>query len=275
MPHKMNFENLMEVFKIVAMDLEKVYEITRKSMPEGVRGRIRERLASRFFRSWLPLWCGMGMGEIIASNGESSGEVDIIIYDREFYHIFQPFTLWLGRHIYPVELVYAVIEVETYLSRERLKELAEKVLKVKKLPKTAYYKDVGAIVHTYELYGHEWDIPPTLGIIFAYDSSNLPDLKDTLIKYYDSIKAELHHYVDLICVLKKGYLAYIESNGELKRVCMPPEPNCNTIAAIEAEPYEVLAFLYITLSRILAQVRTKPIRILDYTKGWSYGHIMK
>ena len=52
------------------------------------------------------------------------------------------------------------------------------------------------------------EYPLTLDIIFAYNSSGLLDLKDALIEYYVSIKADPPHYVDLICVLKKVSLTY-------------------------------------------------------------------
>ena len=103
---RVDLAGLEEAFKVLAYELERLYEATKSGTPESVRGVIREYLASRFFKACLPSWCSLGRGEIVSSTGDSSGELDITIYDRDFYRVFRPFTLWLNRYVYPACLLY-------------------------------------------------------------------------------------------------------------------------------------------------------------------------
>jgi hypothetical protein len=95
------------------------------------------------------------MGVITSSNGIRSGEVDVIIYDKEIMTLFKPLAFWLGEHIYPCEAVYMVVEVEKYLSCEKLRKKMEKLVNIKKLPRDAYYRQEGAVLTTFNLYGKE------------------------------------------------------------------------------------------------------------------------
>jgi hypothetical protein len=80
---------------------------------EGEKGGLRERRVTDFLKSILPSRYGIGSGHIIDKHGNSSGQIDIVVYDAldgirlpsdEYYSLF------------PCECVYAAIEVKSTLT---------------------------------------------------------------------------------------------------------------------------------------------------------------
>ncbi|MCG8348879.1 MAG: hypothetical protein MI924_13995 [Chloroflexales bacterium] len=80
---------------------------------QGEKGGLKERRVADFIRSFLPQKYGLGTGHVIDSEGNTSGQADIVIYDTlndvkipidEYYSLF------------PCESVYAIIEVKSTLT---------------------------------------------------------------------------------------------------------------------------------------------------------------
>lgn len=88
-----------------------------KSMPHfGERGRLVEGVVENLIRSILPDKCSIGTGVIINRFDESSPQIDLVIYDRQ-----QNIILKLGNsNLYPIEAVYAAIEVKSVLTGQGL-----------------------------------------------------------------------------------------------------------------------------------------------------------
>ena len=158
----------------------------------------------------------------------------------------------------PIETVYAVIEVENRLNKAETEKCMEKIKKIKELPKVAYYEQAGAIIHTVKLYGKEWEHFPTLGIIFAFDG-NLSKVLEILKK----VNYPLEYKIDLVCILKKGLITYLDPRNNL--LTFPPEPSSRLVYT-KGSPEENLRIFYLMLTRIFSQAWTRPIRVMDYFK---------
>ncbi len=80
--------------------------------------------------AFLPEKYTLGSGFVIDSRGGQSRQTDIILYDR----LFNPELFrYEGVNFYPVEVVYAVIEVKTTLRSGEIKDAIEKIPSIKSL----------------------------------------------------------------------------------------------------------------------------------------------
>ena len=254
-----------KIFEIKALLLNKQIELV-KDQPTELRGRFRESLIQDFLEPLLPGKLGIDGGAIISSTDESSGEIDIIIYDKEQYEVFKPFAHFMPKKAkpIPVEVVYAIIEVEDKLNETALEKMSEKIKKVKKLNKNAYFSlpTEPALTSSFRLYGRELTNFPTLGIVFAYDSVNLEVLRNKLTEINSNIETE--QQIDIICVLNKGLILYY--NSKTDRLHFPFEPECTLEYRID-QPSENLKLFYLLFMRIMSQVWVRPLNVLEYFKN--------
>ena len=100
----------------------------------GNKGEFREQIVQKFLRPYLPECYGLGRGEVFAANGESSRQIDIVIYDAIF-------SMGLMKdensQLFPCESVFGSIEVKTELKRETLEQGVENIVSLKKLEREA------------------------------------------------------------------------------------------------------------------------------------------
>lgn len=254
-----------KIFEIKAFLLNKQVELIREQ-PTELRGRFREVLIQDFLGPFLPEKLGIDGGAIISSTGESSGEIDIIIYDKEGYGVFRPFADFMPKKAKPIptEVVYLVIEVEDKLNETALIRMSEKMKRVKGLEKRAYFNlpTEPILTSSFRFYGKEFANFPTLCIVFAYDSGELEPLKKKLIEINSNL--EIEHQIDLVCVLNKGLIVYY--NSKTDGLHFPFEPEC-VLSWRVGQPSENLRLFYLLLMRIMSQVWIRPINVLEYFKN--------
>jgi hypothetical protein len=95
-------------------------------------GRLNETHLVRLLRDYLPPKIGIGTG-FIASGGENqqqSPQCDIILYDALNNSPLYKSEAW---SIYPIEMVYGVIEVKTTLNKPELRNAFEKCAKIRRM----------------------------------------------------------------------------------------------------------------------------------------------
>jgi hypothetical protein len=102
----------------------------------GERGRIAEEIIKSVLHRTLPKRFSIGTGVIIASNGEVSPQIDIVIYDN---FLNSPLLSEFGSCVFPVETVYATIEVKSQLTKKELKKTFEVIRKVRELGSKRHY----------------------------------------------------------------------------------------------------------------------------------------
>ncbi len=144
----------------------------------GSKGTVRETDVLDFLKKYLPDNVrAAGSAEIVSADGQTSGQMDIVIYDPTVPPLFDRG----GYRILPAECVYAVIEVKSRLDATALRQSAENIAKVKRMPKTSYFPQL--FVQKPQLYGKEYDGHfPTFGYIFAFDSHDLMSMSDDFIR---------------------------------------------------------------------------------------------
>lgn len=97
---------------------------------QGVKGEGNETLLRDLLRRFIPQRYGVGTGVIIDRFGKQSKQIDIVIYDKFLY----PSLLSLATvHFFPVDIVYATIEVKTTLSAKSANEALANIASVKAL----------------------------------------------------------------------------------------------------------------------------------------------
>ncbi len=173
----------------------------------GEKGRANENIIRDFLINFLPKKYDIGTGILIDRKGNPSKQCDIVIYDKEYHpdYFGQKSTI-----LFPVDVVYAIIEVKTSLDQGEIKESIENIVSVKKL-------DI--IPNAIPISGSHTQGPkPPLGIIFAFDSKNikrLSTIENNFKKHLDGM--ERKYQPDLGIILRKGIIMYHEpAKSQLK-----------------------------------------------------------
>lgn len=102
----------------------------------GERGRIAEEIIRGVLHRTLPKRFSIGTGVLISASGEASSQTDIVIFDN-FHN--SPLLSEFGVGLYPVEIVYATIEVKSVLTKKELKKSLDAIRKVRKLGSKKHY----------------------------------------------------------------------------------------------------------------------------------------
>lgn len=97
------------------------------------KGDITEEAWRVFFNEYLPKRYSCSKAIIVDCNGNTSEQIDVVIYDEHF----SPFIFYQdGIKYIPVESVYAVFEVKQNLSQENFEYAQRKALSVRQLRRT-------------------------------------------------------------------------------------------------------------------------------------------
>ena len=128
---------MVKLLEALRMSAEQVkLEMDRSGLFEhrGDRGEYREKIVQEFLRPYLPGCYGLGRGEVFSANGESSRQIDIVIYDAIFSSVLMKNE---NSQLFPCESVFGSIEVKTELKRETLEQGVENIMSLKKLDREA------------------------------------------------------------------------------------------------------------------------------------------
>jgi hypothetical protein len=124
-----NALNLEQELVAKKLDLS-IHSITHN----GVMGEVNERHFIEVLRKYLPRRYGIDQGIVINSQGKTSDQIDIIIYDPQY----TPPLLDQQNHRYILaEAVYAVLEVKPSINKEYLHAAASKAQSVRCLKRTS------------------------------------------------------------------------------------------------------------------------------------------
>ena len=100
----------------------------------GARGDASEEDWLRILKDHLPYRYQVDRAFVIDSNGATSDQIDIVIYDRQY----SPFLYnQSNQHYVPAESVYGVFEVKQDMSREHILYAGEKAASVRSLHRTS------------------------------------------------------------------------------------------------------------------------------------------
>lgn len=111
------------------------FDFSAKSIThDGVMGGVNEQHLIGFLRKYLPHRYSVDQGIVIDSNGATSDQIDIVIFDNQY----TPTLLDQSQHRFiPAEAVYAVFEVKPQINKDTLKYAAKKAKSVRDLKRTS------------------------------------------------------------------------------------------------------------------------------------------
>jgi hypothetical protein len=136
-----------------------------------VKGEGNENVLRDLLIRFIPKRYGVGTGVVIDQHGISSRQCDIVIYDTFLY---PPILSLTHSHLFPVDIVYATIEVKTTLDSQSAKEALQNVASVRRLDYIR--QDFGAIsAKAGEYIVGIYRSTPPIGVVFAYNSDAIQD----------------------------------------------------------------------------------------------------
>lgn len=169
------------------------------------KGRLNELHLVKVLRNYLPEKFGIGTGFIVAGGEtiQESPQCDIVIYDR---HNNKPFFYSESWQIYPIEIVYGIIEVKTTLNKTTLRQAFKSCSKIRAMcgtqaaPNKAYVRQVPAPSRTPTKYTtRKSNLPPRF-YVFAYKGPGPAAIQ----KAFTELSAEIRSaHIHGLCVLQK------------------------------------------------------------------------
>lgn len=183
-------------FRALSKGLEaRVEEFEAGGRHAAEKGQRREAAVRDFLATHLPERYGITRGEVVAPVGETSLQMDALIYDRPNAPVLMESG---GSRLLAVESVYAAIEVKPRLVLTELRKAVANIQSVKALSPALYIgPDAGV---------------PIFGAIFAFESVDRRLLASQLHELQADVPPGLH--VDAICILGSAYL-YRDPGGGL------------------------------------------------------------
>jgi hypothetical protein len=126
---------LREAFAAEQKLLSVQLELSNTSITHnGIMGEVNEQYLIKVLRKYLPTRYQVDQGIVIDSNGSTSDQIDIIIFD----HQYTPTLLDQHAHRYiPAEAVYCIFEAKQTLNKQYLEYAAEKAHSVRTLKRTS------------------------------------------------------------------------------------------------------------------------------------------
>ena len=119
------------VHKLLALKLDHAAQTITH---DGERGSVTESAWIEVLRSYLPNRYAVNSGIVIDSEGHTSDQIDVVIYDLQY----TPVLLTQEPHRYiPAEAVYAVLEAKPDINKQRLEYAGEKAASVRALKRTS------------------------------------------------------------------------------------------------------------------------------------------
>lgn len=187
---------------LVAEQLKFAQTITHN----GVLGAVKENIFISTLRSYLPNRYAVNSGIIIDSQGKTSDQIDIIIYDSQF----TPNLLTQDGHRYiPAESIYAIFEVKSTVNSETLTYAMKKAMSVRSLHRTSI-----DIAHAGGKYSAKPPLHILAGIICNITEWNLDNTHKHIHKKMS--KAKDNHLLDCGLILSGGSFDYFAPNASDK-----------------------------------------------------------
>ena len=187
----------------LAFDLE---DAAKTITHDGKRGEVTESDWLRVIRSYMPNRYAVESGIIIDSDGKTSDQIDIVIYDPHYTPVL--LTRKPNRYI-PAEAVYAVLEAKPSINKERLEYAGAKAATVRRLKRTSV-----PIVHA----GGVFPARPVFKIAAGIVAAKV-DWVDGFGESFQRVirSAELLdvHRIDCGCGLSSGAFDTFSDDGEL------------------------------------------------------------
>jgi len=168
-----------------------------------VKGQLREQFVTDVLEEFLTNQFGIGTGVIINQRGDTSHQIDTIIYDNR---ILPPFIKKKDVGVFPAEHVLAVIETRSWLSKSIIKkynDLAKQLFEKVYHPDASIYQDLAIM-------------KPLFNIVGFYDKGIFKN--DSRTEIIEWMKKNANYLFGVCLVNKFSWLNVMTPEGSLKMV---------------------------------------------------------
>ncbi len=261
----MSAETLVEAVRSFSKELKLGLEEYASHLQASVDiGDLREEVVEKFLRPLLPPRVGLAKGEVFASDGTRSKQLDIILYDA-----IDSLVLMRGyrRVLLPAESIYGSIEIKSELNTAALEMCCENVLSVKSLRRDAtdmldFSPNVRVPLDTVFDYDRDVKNPyicPVLSLRGAVPST----LLSVLNKRFASDPTNRTKLPDIVCVVDPGYLLMRLKvhPAERTRGFTPPGRDYDGFVGVDCGE-DAIPFFFFTLNYCLSWMRLRSPSLL-------------
>ncbi len=149
--------------------LEAYFDQSKDILHSASKGAIREQIINKVIRPYLPSCCGLSGGEAFDFEGNTSKQLDLVVYDSVFSYIVPYIDNFIQ---FPCESIYGNIEIKSFLNGEELSRALENIKSMKCLKRKGTHSWTVTPQVAISINGTPSDTNrnPYFGIIFAYDS---------------------------------------------------------------------------------------------------------
>lgn len=105
------------------------------------KGRVVEAIVKTALRAILPGRFSIGTGFAINAAGETSSQLDLVIYDAA---LNAPIILEGGTGLFPIECIYGLVEVKSTLDGAAIKQAMKSIRKVRLMSREKRYVQYGS-----------------------------------------------------------------------------------------------------------------------------------
>jgi hypothetical protein len=242
------------------------FEDSKLFTHSGDKGEFREHIIASFLRPFLPNCYGIGSGQVFASDGSGSKQVDIVVYDQVFSNVLFRDA---GNCLFPCESVYGTIEVKSELSTEEMEKSISNIASVKRQQRAATDSCDVTPISRFNFSGdvtyHQDHISnPYLGIVFAYDGLLPETVHKLLCSHLASAQYPPEFLPNYVFLYKRGAtILRVMQEGHSAKVAAPGQP-FNTYV-VKPTGGDTLPLFFLTLNVILNCIR---LRAPDFVHYW-------
>jgi hypothetical protein len=229
----------------------------------GDRGEFREAIIQKFLRPFLPECYGLASGEVFASDGSQSAQIDVVVYDALFSTVlFKDYS----RSLFPAESIFGSIEVKSNLTLDEFKIACDNVASIKRLPRPQsdmlqfspqIQFSVDESTFKYDLRSRN----PYMGVIFGYRGATVETIGNELERLLRERPNEKLLLPDFVFVADRGYVLFRWNDAGV----VPPGGDFTRFAYLKIGE-DTLPFFFVTVNAFLSQIRLKAI---DFPTLWS------
>lgn len=191
--------------------LESYFEQSKDILHSASKGTIRENIVNRVIRPFLPSCYGISGGEAFDCNGNTSKQLDLVVYDAVFSYIVP----YIDNYIqFPCESIYGNVEIKSMLNKDEFCKAITNIASLKNLSRKGTHSWQVTPQVSIQVNGkpNNSDRNPYFGIIFAYDSVET----ETVLDYIREIKMQPNLLPNAIVLYSKKVLIIQSSETQIE-----------------------------------------------------------
>lgn len=191
--------------------LEGYFEQSKNILHNGSKGTVRENIVNKVIRPFLPACYGLSGGEAFDSEGNTSKQLDLVVYDSVFSYIIP----YIDNYIqFPCESIYGNIEIKSFLNKDELMKAIDNIKSMKSLKREGTHSWTVTPLVSIKINGlpDNTDRNPYFGIIFAYDSVEVL----TVLNYLENLDIPSNLLPNAIVLYSKRTIIFQATDSNIE-----------------------------------------------------------